>query len=68
MATTNQQKRLAASKRKMQEAARTMDEQAKKLGNWDPQSIVRQFRDGDLSEKSKRGNSEQRGSNPKNQK
>jgi hypothetical protein len=52
----------------MQEASRKMDELAKKLGNWDAQSIVRQFRDGDLSEKSKRGNSEQRGVTQKNQK
>jgi membrane protein insertase Oxa1/YidC/SpoIIIJ len=52
MATTKQRKRSSASKRKMQEASRKIDELAKKLGKWDPHRIVRKFRDSNLSEKS----------------
>ena len=38
--------------KKMQEASLRMDALAKKLGKWDPQSIVRKFRDSNLSGKS----------------
>ncbi len=32
-------------RKKMQDASRRMDALAKKLGNWDPQTIIRQLRD-----------------------
>jgi len=35
----------AGRRRKMQEACKRMDELAEKLGDWDPVSIIRQFRD-----------------------
>ncbi|MBI4526580.1 MAG: ribbon-helix-helix protein, CopG family [Deltaproteobacteria bacterium] len=34
--------------REMQEASRKMDALAKKLGDWDPQAIIRRFRDTNL--------------------
>ena len=34
----------AQKRRKMLDAARRMDALAKKLGNWDPQATIRQFR------------------------
>ena len=33
---------------KMYEAARKMDALAEKLGNWNPQTTIRRFRDGNL--------------------
>jgi len=33
-------------RRKMEEACREMDKLAEKLGDWDPVSIIRKFRDG----------------------
>ena len=38
--------------KKMLEVSRKMDGLAKKLGNWDPQAIVRNFRDSNLTRKS----------------
>lgn len=35
-------------RKKMQEASRKMDALAKKLGDWDPQAIIRKFRDTNL--------------------
>jgi metal-responsive CopG/Arc/MetJ family transcriptional regulator len=35
-------------RKKMQEASRKMDALAKKLGKWDPQTIIRKFRDTNL--------------------
>lgn len=35
-------------RKKMQEASRKMDALAKKLGDWDPQTIIRKFRDTNL--------------------
>jgi len=35
-------------RKKMHEASRKMDALAKKLGNWDPQAIIRKFRDTNL--------------------
>jgi metal-responsive CopG/Arc/MetJ family transcriptional regulator len=35
-------------RKKMQEASRKMDTLAKKLGKWDPQPIIRKFRDKNL--------------------
>jgi metal-responsive CopG/Arc/MetJ family transcriptional regulator len=35
----------AELRQKMQEACKRMDELAEKLGDWDPVSIIRQFRD-----------------------
>ena len=35
----------AERRQKMQEACKRMDELAEKLGDWDPVSIIRQFRD-----------------------
>ena len=40
-----QQREEAERRRKMEEAYRTMDELAAKLGDWDPVAIIRQFRD-----------------------
>ena len=36
---------------KMQEASRKIDELAKELGDWDPQPIIRRFRDTNLKGK-----------------
>lgn len=38
----------AQKRRKMLDAARRMDALAKKLGNWDPQAMIRKFRDTNL--------------------
>jgi hypothetical protein len=38
--------------KKMLEVSRKMDGLAKKLGKWDPQAIVRNFRDSNLTGKS----------------
>jgi len=38
--------------KKMLEVSREMDGLAKKLGKWDPQAIVRNFRDSNLTGKS----------------
>jgi len=35
-------------RKKMQEASKKMDALAKKLGDWDPQAIIRKFRDTNL--------------------
>jgi len=35
----------AERRRKMEDACKRMDELAEKLGDWDPVSIIRQFRD-----------------------
>ncbi len=35
-------------RKKMQEASRKIDELAKELGDWDPQPIIRRFRDTNL--------------------
>jgi metal-responsive CopG/Arc/MetJ family transcriptional regulator len=35
-------------RKKMKEASRKMDALAKKLGKWDPQTIIRKFRDTNL--------------------
>ena len=35
-------------RKKMQEASRKMDSLAKKLGDWDPQAMIRKFRDSNL--------------------
>ena len=35
-------------RKKMDEASRKMDALAKKLGKWDPQATIRQFRDANL--------------------
>ena len=40
-----QQREEAERRRKMQEACKRMDELAERLGDWDPVSIIRQFRD-----------------------
>ena len=40
-----QQREEAERRQKMQEACKRMDELAEKLGDWDPVSIIRQFRD-----------------------
>ena len=40
-----EQREEAERRRKMQEACKRMDELAEKLGDWDPVSIIRQFRD-----------------------
>ena len=40
-----QQREEAERRRKMQDACKRMDELAAKLGDWDPVSIIRQFRD-----------------------
>jgi hypothetical protein len=37
-----------AKKQKMQEASRKIDALAKKFGKWDPQAIIRKFRDTNL--------------------
>jgi hypothetical protein len=47
--------------KKMLEVSRKMDGLAKKLGKWDPQAIVRNFRDSNLTGKSYRWQSERRG-------
>ena len=40
-----EQREQAKRRRKMEEACKRMDELAEKLGDWDPVSIIRQFRD-----------------------
>lgn len=35
-------------RKRMQEACRKMDALAKKLGNWDPQTTIRKFRESNL--------------------
>jgi hypothetical protein len=37
-----------SNRKKMEAAARKMDALANKLGKWDPQGIIRKFRDGDF--------------------
>jgi hypothetical protein len=50
-AKSKRRQKLKMSKQ-MQETSLRMDALAKKLGKWDPQSIVRKFRDSNLSGKS----------------
>ena len=38
--------------KRMQEASRKLDALAKRLGRWDPQAIVRKFRDTNLTDDS----------------
>ena len=45
-------RRKSSTTKNARDASRKMDELAKKLGKWDPQSIVRKFRDSNLSGKS----------------
>lgn len=40
-----QEQEEAERRRKMQEACKRMDELAERLGDWDPVSIIRHFRD-----------------------
>lgn len=48
METKRREREEEKKQKKMQEASRKMDTLAKKLGNWDPQAIIRKSRDTNL--------------------